>query len=859
MAQLVVPNIPSQEPRISQLLPSVKCSSCAGLVPLDQLADHVCASAPRYKPPSDTSPTPPPKVQTAPQTPSNAIPRSPLDMFSPRRPSVNTQDRRPFDGDARLRNNASPAPSWGAPSRVPSRSSERGLAPPPNPAAPLPPPSRTQSPHLPPSSTRRRPTLTQPDMPPNFAVPPVARQPSGSFRLRSPAPTGVPPPAPAASPALPARDARPSSQRRPSNPPPSSPLAQQTPHYPPRDPRSAPMPSHLDHHPGPVRATPSPAPAPSGFPSPSPSHRFAEFDTKSGGAAGMAGVGRRGFAAVARAAMFATHASHLPLSAAPLPGPWGSASSSSQINSPPLRIPDPPVGMSSFIYDILHVRRAYALLGASFAAPQVPYSLPISPTGSLPSPTRDTRVHSSNAPPSPSLSPPKTPSLRGRGSNATLKASSIPFPLVPSHSSKPSSGPLTPTSPIQLPFSSPRKLSQKKSSVLGDTIKVVTQDDVNSSPGYASGDEESDYGGLAYAQSDASDNDELLARGTGRTRTSGRVRSSPSVLSTYSDDQLSAEQTSVGLGLETAMAALLQSPTSSDTPLSPKSPITPLPRPLKPPTRSLTSPTHAPRDSSTTLGGGFVARRGGTVSLKKERLSQESSASGLDRHFEKVLTCVRCSKDIEDKRWIRVENGRGVLCDNCWKNMYLPKCRRCNSPIEKQAVSSSDGQLKGKYHRDCFNCHTCHKPFPDKTFYVFDGKPFCDYHYHEVNNSLCAAPDCGRPIEGPCAVSHAGDRYHPEHLTCEYEDEESGSGKLARCDERLVDYWEVEGRMLCDRHLRRVAEQEQDLMLGMGVDVDVDVRVGSGLDGRIGIGKSSEPSSRAMKRKTRFIDLAELR
>jgi hypothetical protein len=29
-------------------------------------------------------------------------------------------------------------------------------------------------------------------------------------------------------------------------------------------------------------------------------------------------------------------------------------------------------------------------------------------------------------------------------------------------------------------------------------------------------------------------------------------------------------------------------------------------------------------------------------------------------------------------------------------------------PIEKQAVSSADGQLKGKYHKECFNCHVCH-------------------------------------------------------------------------------------------------------------------------------------------------------
>ena len=41
------------------------------------------------------------------------------------------------------------------------------------------------------------------------------------------------------------------------------------------------------------------------------------------------------------------------------------------------------------------------------------------------------------------------------------------------------------------------------------------------------------------------------------------------------------------------------------------------------------------------------------------------------------------------------------------------------------------------------------KPFPDKTFYVYDGKPLCAYHYHEANDSLCAAARCGQPIEGP--------------------------------------------------------------------------------------------------------------
>lgn len=353
--------------------------------------------------------------------------------------------------------------------------------------------------------------------------------------------------------------------------------------------------------------------------------------------------------------------------------------------------------------------------------------------------------------------------------------------------------------------------------------------------GRPSEDEGSEFSGLAYAEGDhESDDDELLARGM----VSARVHRSPSVSSAYSDNHPPTERASTEIGLDNALAALLRSPTSTDTPLSPTS--TKHTRASKPPMRSLTS--HVQRDPP--AQGAAAVRRGATISgaysgpsdmSRNDRSSQELAASGLARRREKVLTCLRCSKDIEDKRWISVENGRGVLCDKCWKNMYLPKCRRCNLPIEKQAVSSSDGQLKGKYHRDCFNCHTCHKPFPDKTFYVFDGKPFCDYHYHEANNSLCAAPDCGRPIEGPCAVSHTGDRYHAEHLTCEYEDDRNGK----RCANRLVDYWEIEGRMLCERHMRWVVERD---MMGVGLDK---------------VGKSSD--ARAMKRRTRFIDLAGLR
>ena len=200
---------------------------------------------------------------------------------------------------------------------------------------------------------------------------------------------------------------------------------------------------------------------------------------------------------------------------------------------------------------------------------------------------------------------------------------------------------------------------------------------------------------------------------------------------------------------------------------------------------------------------------------------EKVSADGPRVKKRKERTCVKCHKKVDDGRWIKVDTG-SVLCEKCWKNMYLPKCRRCNKPIEKQAVSSSDGQLKGKYHKECFNCHTCHKPFPDKTFYVYDGKPYCGYHYHEANDSLCAAAKCGQPIEGPCAVSHAGDRYHPECMTCEH------PGYPA-CRERLEEYWEVDGRMLCEHHATVTTADDY--------------------------GSQWAGSAKAMKRVTMFIDL----
>ena len=103
---------------------------------------------------------------------------------------------------------------------------------------------------------------------------------------------------------------------------------------------------------------------------------------------------------------------------------------------------------------------------------------------------------------------------------------------------------------------------------------------------------------------------------------------------------------------------------------------------------------------------------------------------------------------------------------------------------------------------------------------MYDGKPFCAYHYHEANDSLCAAVTCGTPIEGPCAVSHSGTRFHPEHLTCEfYEDVEPESGSDYSDSDNDVSSLELDGPAVW-------AEPEDGMRAVPPVDTDPPAQLG---------------------------------
>ena len=130
-------------------------------------------------------------------------------------------------------------------------------------------------------------------------------------------------------------------------------------------------------------------------------------------------------------------------------------------------------------------------------------------------------------------------------------------------------------------------------------------------------------------------------------------------------------------------------------------------------------------------------------------------------------------------------------------------CKGCGEAIKGKSVSSADGRLTGRYHKQCFVCQTCSEPFQTATFYVHNDSPFCERHYHQVNGSVCKT--CDKGIEGQYLDGGRNEKFHPNCLTC------------SDCKRTLRnDYFEVNGRVFCERDAWRRTQQKRFLGPGVG-------------------------------------------
>ena len=125
-------------------------------------------------------------------------------------------------------------------------------------------------------------------------------------------------------------------------------------------------------------------------------------------------------------------------------------------------------------------------------------------------------------------------------------------------------------------------------------------------------------------------------------------------------------------------------------------------------------------------------------------------------------------------------------------------CKGCGEAIKGKSISSADGRLTGRYHKDCFVCKTCQEPFQTATFYVLKDAPYCERHYHKLNGSVCKT--CDKGIEGQYLESESKQKFHPNCLAC------------ADCRRNLRnDYFEMNGRVYCERDAFRRTQQTRFL------------------------------------------------
>lgn len=73
------------------------------------------------------------------------------------------------------------------------------------------------------------------------------------------------------------------------------------------------------------------------------------------------------------------------------------------------------------------------------------------------------------------------------------------------------------------------------------------------------------------------------------------------------------------------------------------------------------------------------------------------------------IRCFHCNKPINPEMTGIVERKGKLFCRPDFNKLYLPKCRGCGRAVEKEAVSSADGKLKGKWHKHCFRCHVSYQ------------------------------------------------------------------------------------------------------------------------------------------------------
>lgn len=136
-------------------------------------------------------------------------------------------------------------------------------------------------------------------------------------------------------------------------------------------------------------------------------------------------------------------------------------------------------------------------------------------------------------------------------------------------------------------------------------------------------------------------------------------------------------------------------------------------------------------------------------------------------------------------------------------------CRACASNIDPdakgplRAIFSRLGDLLGQWHRGCFSCShpECQVAFSKHVqCYVYADHPYCGFHYHQVNGTLCEL--CSIGIEGECIENELLQKWHLHCLRC------------LKCRRTIRDdYYLINGDIYCEHDGKNII-LGQDLING---------------------------------------------
>ncbi|CAE7171360.1 unnamed protein product [Rhizoctonia solani] len=649
--------------RISQILPTIKCSKCNEDINIHYADEHVC----------NPNPTPgTPTTPSLPQEPASRVIDRASTASSISVPSVSSYST----------HSRSSRSSSASTKRAPSIRSTHTIQQSPPADPPLRPQYKSSASF---QSFRSQISATSVGEGSQQGSPPPRSGPSPAPTVRSnpvsppvddgatsPVQRSGPSPTPTvrSNPSLPPRDASPSpSSRAPSRMMAASPAPSIGPSKTPEPPAALPSvaPLVLRKFSRSSKDLPPQAPPPTHAPPPP--------DTSSGGEAGMAGVGRRAFAAAAHAALFTGHAKFglpspglSPTSIYGYPGQIMSTSPTSPIDG---RLSS----LSGYLNISTDVAGGTPPLSPSYS-PGSPSSAtrPRSPLDEVSSPGAEIARATSRSPSPVDVIDGSGERSKGKGVAGGL--SSLARQLRKDAANAPS----TPTEEQPLHSASPepmeehergrsRAMSNARSEAESETELAYGRSPSPSperqDPSSSARDGDGEENTIAFPRRGSTGSDHTPKRSSSQSssHSSASGSGSGSVSGTRRTKQSAGAQTLNALREEDEDdgQSTYTSPSSAEVGGTFK--VTAA--------QDTEEPKLAPVTAHTLGMLGSDTDRLGLPTRSKTSASASSTTSSVRR--KRVRTCAKCEKQIDDGRWVKIDGGNSVLCEQDWKMLYLPK------------------------------------------------------------------------------------------------------------------------------------------------------------------------------------------